>query len=186
MTPVITRFRAYQLGCAGSSFSYFAGGRFTFIDARLNDTNAASVRQEMVHCGVETAYCLHITSWDSDHCSFSELPVVLETLQPAKIECPGYDPSSDSGGKCLQLIRGYEAQKRPPACPWCIPLSISHTRRGVAGIARRQFRGIARRLCHRDAVQTAPSTYDSSRPITSRVYRASAAPKYYGSPRRPG
>src|SRR5207245_2484665 len=97
MKSVITRFRAYQLGCAGSSFSYFANGRFTLIEARLNDTNKDSVIQEMALCGVEIAHCLHITSWDSDHCSPSELPLVLQTLLPEKIECPGYEPSSDGG-----------------------------------------------------------------------------------------
>jgi competence protein ComEC len=112
LKPVITRFRAYQLGCAGSSFSYFADGRFTLIEARLNDTNAPSVVSEMAACGVETAHCLHITSWDSDHCSSSELPVLLETVRPAKIECPGYEPSSDGGKYCRRMIEGYRAQKR--------------------------------------------------------------------------
>src|SRR5262245_7004254 len=97
LQPIVTRFRTYQLGCAGSSFSYFADGRFTLIEARLNDTSARSVANEMAICGVETADCLHITSWDTDHCSPSELPVLLMTLRPAKIQCPGYEPSSDSG-----------------------------------------------------------------------------------------
>jgi competence protein ComEC len=112
LKSIITRFRAYQLGCAGSSFSYFANGHFTLIEARLNDTNARSVIQEMAICGVETASCLHITSWDSDHCSCSELPVLLETVQPARIECPGYEPSSDGGKECRQIIQSYKAQKR--------------------------------------------------------------------------
>ena len=55
MKPIVARFRAYQLGCAGSSFSYFADGRFTLIEARLNDTNAPSVAREMAICGVEAA-----------------------------------------------------------------------------------------------------------------------------------
>ncbi len=112
MKPILTRFRAYQLGCAGSSFSYFAEGRFTLIEARLNDTNALSVTGEMAACGVESASRLHITSWDTDHCSPSELPALLEKLQPATIECPGYEPSSDSGEECRRIIRGYEARKR--------------------------------------------------------------------------
>jgi competence protein ComEC len=66
----------------------------------------------MAACGVETAHCLHITSWDSDHCSSPELPKLLETLVPAKIECPGYEPSSDSGKYCRQVIQRYEADKR--------------------------------------------------------------------------
>ena len=32
---IYTRFRAYQLGNAGSSFSYYADGHFTLIEARL-------------------------------------------------------------------------------------------------------------------------------------------------------
>ena len=110
MKPVIMRFRAYRLGCAGSSFSHFAEGHFTLIEARLNDTNAPSVAQEMANCGVETAHCLHITSWDSDHCSLSELPVLLETVRPAKIECPGYEPYSDSGKDCRRIVREYQAR----------------------------------------------------------------------------
>jgi competence protein ComEC len=112
LKAIITRFRAYQLGSAGSSFSYFANGRFTLIEARLNDTNARSVTQEMANCGVETAHCLHITSWDSDHCSASELPVVLQTALPAKIECPGYDPASDNGRDSRTIIERYVSQKR--------------------------------------------------------------------------
>jgi competence protein ComEC len=112
LKPIFTRFRAYQLGCAGSSFSHFADGRFTLIEARLNDTNAPSVMREMATCSVETAHYLHITSWDSDHCSPSELPVLLRTVQPVRIECPGYEPSSDSGQDCHRMIQKYEAQKR--------------------------------------------------------------------------
>jgi competence protein ComEC len=112
MKSIVTRFRAYQLGCPGSSFSYFADGRFTLIEARLNDTNKASVIQDMAICGVETASCLHITSWDSDHCSASDLPAVLQTVLPTRIECPGYEPSSDSGKECRQIIQHYEARRR--------------------------------------------------------------------------
>jgi competence protein ComEC len=110
LKPVTTRFRAYQLGCPGSSFSYFANGRFTMIEARLNETNLPSVAREMALCGAETAQCLHITSWDSDHCSLSELPVLLKTLRPAKIECPGYEPSTESGIDSQELIKEYKAR----------------------------------------------------------------------------
>jgi competence protein ComEC len=112
LKPIITRFRAYQLGCAGSSFSYFADSYFTLFEGRLNGTNAPSVMREMANCGVETANCLHITSWDSDHCSASELPVLLETVRPARIECPGYDPSSDNGNDCRRIIRAYKEETR--------------------------------------------------------------------------
>lgn len=112
MKAVVTRFRAYQLGSAGSSFSYFADGHFTLIEARLNDTNAPSIARELANCGVETIGCLHVTSWDADHCSASELPVLLDALRPAKIECPGYEPSSDNGKDSRRLIRSYEAEQR--------------------------------------------------------------------------
>jgi competence protein ComEC len=112
LKSVVTRFRAYQLRSAGSSFSYFADSHFTLIEARLNDTSAPSLMCEMAECGVETANCLHITSWDADHCSASELPVLLETVRPAKIECPGYEPSSDNGTDSRRIIRAYELEKR--------------------------------------------------------------------------
>jgi competence protein ComEC len=116
LKPIVTRFRGYQLGCDGSSFSYFADGRFTLIEARLNETSAPSLIREMAKCGVETVHCLHITSWDDDHCSPSELPVLLETVQPAKIECPGYEPSTDSGKECRQIIEDHRARKRNSNC----------------------------------------------------------------------
>lgn len=112
LKPVVTRFRAYQLDSDGSSFSYFAGGHFTLIEARLNDSNAPSLEREMAECGAETVNCLHITSWDDDHCSASELPALLEALRPVKIECPGYEPSSDNGKECRRIIRSYEAGRQ--------------------------------------------------------------------------
>jgi hypothetical protein len=66
----------------------------------------------MAACGVETIDTLHITSWDADHCSASELPDLLAMTRPAKIECPGYEPSSDRGRECRAIIRGYEARLR--------------------------------------------------------------------------
>jgi competence protein ComEC len=73
--------------------------------------SAPSIMREMANCGVETANCLHITSWDSDHCSASELPVLLETMRPTKIECPGYDPSSDNGKQSHKIIHAYKEEK---------------------------------------------------------------------------
>jgi competence protein ComEC len=62
-------------------------------------------------CGVETAHALHITSWDSDHCSPCEFPRVLEMVRPAKIECPGYEPSFENGKESRRIIREYERKK---------------------------------------------------------------------------
>jgi competence protein ComEC len=106
----ITRFRAYQLGNRGSSFSYFDGTRFTLIEARLTDLSRPRVKKEMEICGVARAGCLHITSWDTDHCAESELEEILYTLFPAKIECPGYQPQTDPAKRCLQLIQEYKVK----------------------------------------------------------------------------
>lgn len=103
----ITRFRAYQLGSAGSSFSYFDGSTFTLIEARLTDLSRPRVRKEMEFCGVSRIGCLHITSWDTDHCTVNELKEILKLYRPFKIEYPGYPPKSETAQECLAIIRGY-------------------------------------------------------------------------------
>jgi len=106
-----TRFRAYQLGAEGSSFSYFKGDHFTLIEARLTDVNRPQLKNELKACGVSAIHCLHITSWDKDHCAESELEEILGTWSPEKIEYPGYDPHSDTGISCLSIIQDYKAKK---------------------------------------------------------------------------
>lgn len=103
-----TRFRAYQLGNAGSSFSYFNGERFTLIEARYNDTNSESIDQEISLCQASGIYNLHITSWDQDHCSPTQLEEILEKHSPSKIEYPGYNPHTDSGKESLKIIKAYK------------------------------------------------------------------------------
>jgi len=129
MRSIHTRFRAYQLGSPGSSFSHFADGYFTLIEARLNEINGLSVRQEMTACGKETIDGLHITSWDADHCSASELMEILTDLMPTKIECPGYSPKSENGLKAFDLIQEYETAKRtsnrPASLKYITPEYIS-------------------------------------------------------------
>lgn len=110
---VVTRFRAYQLGCPGSSFSYFAGGHFTVIDGRLTDVSRRTLMHEMKICGVEYADSLDITSWDSDHCNKHELQELLDLIRPAEIECPGYNPYSDHGEGCLEIIADYQSRRAP-------------------------------------------------------------------------
>ena len=105
-----TRFRAYQLGQAGSSFSYFDGQDFTLIEAMATEISKPSLLHELAACGKRTIDTLHITSWDSDHCSESGLNWVLETLQPTKVEYPGYDPHTDCAKACLKLLRSYQIQ----------------------------------------------------------------------------
>ena len=107
----LTRFRAYQLGSKGSSFSYFDGSHFTFIEARLTDQSRPCLEAELKTCGVSTINCLHITSWDTDHCSKADLEEIIETWAPSKIEHPGYTPHSDTGKECLKIINAYK--KRP-------------------------------------------------------------------------
>ncbi|MBN4063666.1 hypothetical protein JYT79_02680 [Cardiobacterium sp. AH-315-I02] len=103
-----TRFRAYQLGNAGSSFSYFNGSTFTLIEARYNEVNEESIKQELSLCDVNGVNNLHITSWDMDHCSPSQLEKILKEFNPNKIEYPGYEPHTDCGKESLKIIRAYE------------------------------------------------------------------------------
>lgn len=105
---VRTRFRAYQLGVPGSSFSYFAGNHFTMIEGVATDISRENIIEEMDICGVDAADVLHITSWDQDHCSESGLEWILENLKPKRIEYPGYPPHTDCGKACLAMIERYQ------------------------------------------------------------------------------
>lgn len=107
-----TRFRAYQLGDKGSSFSYSVDDNFTLIEARLNATNAPSIYHEMKITGANNLANLHITSWDKDHCSESELPDILEYLKPEKIQYPGYEPDTDCGKTCKRMIEDYCTEQK--------------------------------------------------------------------------
>jgi len=106
----VTRFRAYQLGNAGSSFSYFNGSEFTLLEARYNEVNESSIKQELELCQSKGIHTLHITSWDLDHCSPSQLDKLLTEYNPRKIEYPGYNPHTDSGKESLKLIRAYNSK----------------------------------------------------------------------------
>lgn len=103
-----TRFGAYQLVNAGSSFSYFNGDTFTLIEARYNDVNKESIKQELSKCEIKSVDNIHITSWDKDHCYPSQLEELLEEYSPNKIEYPGYEPHTDCGKQSLEIIRAYE------------------------------------------------------------------------------
>lgn len=103
-----TRFRAYQINSAGSSFSYYNGSEFTLLEARLNQTNTPNIIQEMKPSGVTQIHNLHITSWDKDHCHPGELREILQKFSPQKIEYPGYEPHTDSGRESLKLISDYK------------------------------------------------------------------------------
>lgn len=110
LKSVVTRFRGYHLGIAGSSFSYFTGGHFTLIEAMATDLSKPQVLAELKACGKTKINTLHITSWDQDHCSVPGLEWILQKLTPSKIEMPGYLPHSDSGKTCASMIRDYRSK----------------------------------------------------------------------------
>lgn len=112
MKSIATRFRAYQLGSPGSSFSFFAGGHFTILEGRLTDRSRPSLVEEMNRCGIDVADTLHITSWDKDHCCPSELDELLDLARPTLVECPGYAPYSACGKESLQLIEDYRNRRK--------------------------------------------------------------------------
>ena len=103
----VTRFRAYQLGEKGASFSLAVDHDFTLIEARLNDCNRSNVITEMNKVGAQRISLLHITSWDVDHCNPDELCDILTYLKPQWIQYPGYAPDSKSGKESLKMIRSY-------------------------------------------------------------------------------
>jgi competence protein ComEC len=107
LLPVVTRFRAYQLGTAGSSFSYVAGDHFTLIEARITEKSLPQLQAELKVCGKKTIDTLHITSWDQDHCAQSDLDWILTRLQPSRVEYPGYSPHTDTGKNCLAMLKRY-------------------------------------------------------------------------------
>ena len=106
----MTRFRAYQLGSIGSSFSYFNGTKFTLIEGRFNEDNAQSIYAELRTCSRNRIDCLHISSWDDDHCAPSEISNLLTTLKPWQFELPSYDPLTGSGLMSLSIIKNYVQQ----------------------------------------------------------------------------
>ena len=110
-----TRFRAYQMDTAGSSFSYFADGKFVLIEARYCEANKPSIHREMEICGVNELSTLHITSWDQDHCSPTHLEEILISLKPRKVEFPGYKPHTESGKDSLKLIEKYKQNSSKPS-----------------------------------------------------------------------
>ena len=115
LKKIITRFRAYQLGSAGSSFSYFNGSMFTLIEARFTDGNKDSIEDELKKCKVKRIDVLHITSWDQDHCVPSQLEEIVEKYSPSKIEYPGYQPHTQSGKDSLLIIQKYKKSKKGPS-----------------------------------------------------------------------
>ena len=102
-----TRFRAYQLGECGASFSLSVDDHFTLIEARYNDTNRPHILWEMRRLDISRIKTLHITSWDEDHCNADELQRILVELRPLKVEYPSYPPHTKNGEECLSHIKAY-------------------------------------------------------------------------------
>lgn len=102
-----TRFRAYQLGTRGSSFSYSVGRHITLIEARYNEVNKENVKSEVKRIGESRIDCLHITSWDEDHCNYNELMQLLIDLSPRRVDYPWYQPDTSNGLKSKALIEFY-------------------------------------------------------------------------------
>lgn len=103
----ITRFRAYQLGEEGSSFSYCHDGFFTLIEARLTEKSYDNIFSEIHDFGNKTLNTLHITSWDNDHCDNTSLRCIIKYFKPNKIEYPGYLPHTDTGKECKKIINSF-------------------------------------------------------------------------------
>lgn len=99
-----TRFRAYQLGEKGASFSISVDQHFVLIEARYNSVNKHHIRYEMRLSGVAHINVLHITSWDEDHCKQTELEDIIRELKPSVIECPSYTPHTYVGLRSLSII----------------------------------------------------------------------------------
>ena len=111
LAQIPTRFRAYQLGQTGSSYSYFDGKHFTLVEGMATDTSRRQVLLELAECNKTRIDTLHITSWDNDHCSSAGLEWILDTLAPNRIEYPGYPPHTDCGSDCLKAIQTYRTKR---------------------------------------------------------------------------
>jgi competence protein ComEC len=142
MKSIITRFRAFQLGSPGSSFSYFSGDHFTVIEGRLTDLSRRSLIKEMQLCAVSSADTLHITSWDADHCAASELEELLEITMPGRIECPGYDPHCDHAEKAAEIIRAYRDAHRKSNKPVTVSYITPKYIDGLNSASRLAFNNI--------------------------------------------
>ena len=103
-----TRFRAYQLPNKGSSFSLRVDNHFTLIEARYNELNKEHIKWELGLLRRSDIDALHITSWDDDHCNYSELQTILRFLRPKRIEYPSETPTTMNGMRALVAIENYD------------------------------------------------------------------------------
>ncbi len=112
-----TRFRAYQLGECGASFSYSVEKHFVLIEARYNERNKPHILWELERNGNTRIDLLHITSWDNDHCKANELENILKELRPRRIEYPAYSPRTVNAKKAMELINKYRIGRKYKMTP---------------------------------------------------------------------
>lgn len=103
-----TKFRAFQLDSEGSLFSFYKPNLYYLIEARLPKGGLDVLIDDLKFHGKTHADVLHITSWDVDHCRYSELIQILNHLRPNIIEIPSYLPTTDTGQLCRKTILGYD------------------------------------------------------------------------------
>ncbi|MCD8529316.1 MAG: hypothetical protein LRY25_00275 [Flavobacterium sp.] len=103
-----TKFRAFKLETAGSLFSYYKSGSYTLIEARIPKDGVKVIIEDLNNHGKLRIDTLHITSWDSDHCSYGDLIQILNKLRPSLIEIPSYEPNTETGKLCKKTIEGYD------------------------------------------------------------------------------
>lgn len=129
-----TRFRAYQLGECGASFSLSVDNHFTLIEARYNQTNKPHILWEIKLLNKNTIDTLHITSWDDDHCKSDELINILRELLPTRIEYPSYTPHTDNGRVSLTIIEKYKRHINCELIPITPAFVLSKERYKLQGI----------------------------------------------------
>lgn len=105
---ITTRFRAFQLDTAGSLFSIYKQNRYTLVEARLPKAGLRALQDDLAAYDKQSIDLLHITSWDTDHCTYNELAAILNHLRPARIEIPGYVPDTEEGLLCRSVLLKYD------------------------------------------------------------------------------
>jgi competence protein ComEC len=103
-----TKFRAFQLDSPGSLFSYYKTNNYTLIEARLPKGGIEILRKDLNYHNKDRIDTLHVTSWDDDHCDWDSLTQIMNQFRPNRIEIPGYEPKSETGVACKELIMKYD------------------------------------------------------------------------------
>ena len=121
-----TRLRAYHVERGGLSFSYSVDMEFILVGGRYGNSNASSIKEDMRIAGCDTIDVLHIPSWDVRCCQPEELKRLLEELQPAVLEIPGYKAIDERAKECENIL--WEYSKKTPFADImvCSPHLISH------------------------------------------------------------